>query len=125
MLTIYSASMCSVRNVKTVLKWKSRDGNKRIEGAYKIVCWKNRIAENKSFFPTPQSSDSAKTNSAAEKCELVDVISSMCATDIPPFSIVDGPGFRKLVQKLISIGANQGNISGDDVVLVLELCLAM
>ena len=45
----------------------------------------------------------------------MDVISSMCGTDICPFSIVDGAGFQKLVQKLISIGVNHGNISVDDL----------
>ena len=39
----------------------------------------------------------------------------MCATDIRPFSIMDGPGFQKLAQKLISIGVKHGNISVDDV----------
>ena len=67
------------------------------------------------FFSAPQSSNSAKNISAAEKSEVVDVISNMCANDIHPFSIVDGPGFRKLAQKLISIGAKHGNISVDDV----------
>jgi len=39
----------------------------------------------------------------------------MCATDIRPFSIVDGAGFKKVAQKLISLGAQYGNVKAGDV----------
>jgi len=39
----------------------------------------------------------------------------MCATDIRPFSTVDGSGFKAVAQKLISIGAQYGNVSIDNV----------
>ena len=39
----------------------------------------------------------------------------MCAIDIRPFSIVEGIGFRKLAERLITIGAINRKVSTDDL----------
>jgi len=47
------------------------------------------------------------------KSQMANDLVYMCATDIRPFSIVDGSGFITVAQKLISIGAQYGNVSVD------------
>ena len=49
------------------------------------------------------------------KSQMANDLVHMCATDIRPISIVDGGGFNKVAQKLISIGAQYGNVSVGDV----------
>jgi len=46
---------------------------------------------------------------------MADDIVAMCATDIRPFSIVDGHGFRNVAEKLIAVGAQYGNVPIADV----------
>ena len=44
------------------------------------------------------------------KSQMANELVKMCTTDIRPFSIVDGEGFKAVAQKLISIGAQYGNV---------------
>jgi len=49
------------------------------------------------------------------KSQTANDLVHMCATDIRLFSIVDGSRFKKVAHKLISIGAQYGNVSAGDV----------
>ena len=49
------------------------------------------------------------------KTEMANDLVHMCTTDTRPLSVVDGNGFKAVAQKLISIGANYGNVSVGDV----------
>jgi len=97
----------------TVLKWLSKDGKKSLNGHHAACSAQasatTRITDMPGFAAVgtklPNGVKSAMTN---------DIV-LMCATDIRPFSIVDGAGFKKVAQKLIALGAQYGNVKADDV----------
>ena len=49
------------------------------------------------------------------KAQLVESVGNFFTLDIRPFSTVEGKGFKKLVQKLITIGAQYGNIEINEI----------
>jgi len=96
----------------TVLKWLSKDGTKSLNGHH-VTCSAQspttRITDMPGF-----SAVGTKVPSTV-KSSMANEIVSMCATDIRPFTIVDGPGFKRVAQKLIALGAQYGNIPADNV----------
>ena len=103
--------LCS--KCKALLKWKSRDSTSGLKAHTKSCVGKTESPKITKF--AASTSETVKKVSTTEKTELVNVISNMCATDIRPFSIVEGVGFRRFAEKLISIGAKHGNVSVDDI----------
>ena len=91
---------------KALLKWKSRDGTSGLKAHIKSCVGKVDSPKITKFAVA----ESFKKLSTIDKAGLVNTISNMCATDIRPFSIVEGSGFKKLVEQLISIGAKYGKI---------------
>ena len=53
--------------------------------------------------------------SCGAKSQMANELVTMCATDIRPFSIVEGRSFKAVAQKLIAVGAQYGNIPIADV----------
>lgn len=49
------------------------------------------------------------------KSQMANELVTMCATDIRPFSVVEGCGFKTVAQKLIAVGAQYGNVPIADV----------
>ena len=96
---------------KALLKWKSRDGTSGLKAHIKSCVGKVDSPKITKFAVA----ESLKKLSTIDKAGLVNTISNMCATDIRPFSIVEGSGFKKLVEQLISIGAKYGKIPVDEV----------
>jgi len=50
------------------------------------------------------------------KTEVADAVVIMCATDIRPFNIVEGEGFKKMANKFIEIGAKYGKVDSADMI---------
>ena len=50
----------------------------------------------------------------ADRKELLSSLAYFCARDIRPFSAVEGPGFKKVMQNCIALGSKYGKISVDD-----------
>jgi hypothetical protein len=61
------------------------------------------------------STNSISTVPASEKYALTDTLACMCATDICPFTVVEGKGLLKASQHLIAIGHKYGNVSAEVV----------
>jgi ribosomal silencing factor RsfS len=106
----------------TALKWKSKDGTSSLSGHLESCSSKGlysttnvKITDMPGFAVSATSSEvkvplSVKSQMAAE-------IVKIYATDIRPFSIIEGQGFRAVAQKLISIGAQYGSVNVADVIL--------
>lgn len=50
-----------------------------------------------------------------DQTALVSAASMYCARDIRPYSAVEGPGLRQLIQTAISIGSKYGNLPAEDI----------
>ena len=55
-----------------------------------------------------------KKLSDADRKELLSAMAYFCARDIRPFSAVEGPVFKKVMQNCIALGSKYGKISVDD-----------
>uniref|UniRef100_H2ZW59 BED-type domain-containing protein n=1 Tax=Latimeria chalumnae TaxID=7897 RepID=H2ZW59_LATCH len=56
--------------------------------------------------------DATKVSSSV-KSELVNSFVDMCCTDLRPFGIVSGEGFKRVAQSLINIGARYGSVNAN------------
>lgn len=56
-----------------------------------------------------------KKLNANDSQEFMSALTYFCARDIGPYSSVEGPGFKKVLQSCVSIGSKYGNISVDDI----------
>ena len=65
--------------------------------------------------PAFSASPSQRKLPQSVKTQMANDVVTMCATNIRPFSIVDGRGFQAVAQKLIAVGAKYGNLLVDDV----------
>ena len=99
-----------------LLKWKSKDGTSGLNNHIKS-CKPGEMSKSlsiKEIFTAKVASRGASL-SAEDKSAFTDCEAKMCASDIRPFSIVEGSGFREVAANLISIGARYGNISVNKV----------
>jgi hypothetical protein len=101
----------------TVLKWKSKDGTSSLSGHLDSCTAKGASASNVKITDMPGFSvtSSQPKVPAAVKSQMAAKIVRMCATDIRPFSVVQGQGFKAVAQKLISIGAQYGCVNVDEI----------
>jgi len=50
------------------------------------------------------------------KSKVADAVVLMCATDIRPFNIAEGEGFKKMADKFIETGAKYGKVDSADMI---------
>lgn len=99
----------------TLLKWRSKDGTSSLSG-HQQNCSSKGSSQTRKISDMPGFSKASTTAvPATVKMQMANDVVHMCATDIRPFSVVDGNGFKAVAQKLISIGAHYGNVSVGDV----------
>jgi len=102
-------------NCNTLLKWRSKDGTSSLSG-HQEHCSNKGSSQTRKITDMPgYKNASTSAVPSTVKSQMANDLVHMCATDIRPFSIVDGGGFKKVAQKLISIGAQYGNVSVGDV----------
>ena len=100
-------------NCHTVLKWLWKDDTKSLNGHH-ATCSAQASATAR-ITDMPGFAAGGTKLQVRVKSAMANDIVSLCATDIRPWSIVDGAGFKNVVQKLIALGAQYGNIKADDV----------
>jgi len=98
-------------NCNTLLKWRSKDGTSSLSGHQEHCSSKGSSQTRKiTDIPGYKNASTAAVPSTV-KSQMANDLVHMCATDIRLFSIVDGGRFKKVAQKLISVGAQYGNVS--------------
>ena len=85
-------------NCITVLKWRAKDGTSSLRGHLQHCSCKLSLATRK-ITEMPGFSDvSTVAVPSSVKSQMANDIVPTCATDIRPFSIVDGGGFTAVAQ---------------------------
>jgi len=102
----------------TALKWKSKDGTSSLCGHHES-CGAKSSASNTKITDMPGFSGGMLWKQAkipqSVKSQMANELVTMCATDIRPFSVVEGCDFKTVAQKLIAVGAQYGNVPIADV----------
>jgi len=99
----------------TLLKYRSRDGTSSLSQHLEHCSNKSSSQTRKITDMTGYSKASNATVPPTVKSQIAKDLVHMCASDIMPYSIVDGEGFKAVAQKLISVGTQYGNVAVGDV----------
>ena len=98
-----------------LLKWRSKDVTSSLCG-HQEHCSSKGSSQTRKITETPGYSKASTTPvPSTVKTQMANDLVHMCTTDTRPLSVVDGNGFKAVAQKLISVGANYGNVSVGDV----------
>ena len=105
--------ICSQCDDKKLIKYVSKNGTKILRN-HQRQFHKSKEEDTKSKQMTMEAYTS-KAVSRQEKSHIIDMAAICCAIDFRPFYMLEGIGFRKLVQSIIKLASVKGNIDAKDL----------